>query len=291
METIGELIQVDEACGNAELDAAMFLQLYELIDGGHDELAQRLVVFGLLALRDVEDGLLRIVNDSFELRVLLGLVAQLDHARAGVDEATEDGLLRDDFRVVACIGCGRHRSQQSVQIRGTTGALELTVAVEAAAEHDGIDFLAVGEQRHDVLEDDGVRRVVEVVLRDDLRDLRRRGRAQQHGTQDALLRLAVSRRLAEVTVRGIIAVVRVLATAAGAAAEAARFLLRRRGLHGPKILFRRRVSVVIKTWRSHQVSPLSSVCIPTLVQRPDTPRTSSLVYPLGTNCTVIHRSL
>ena len=85
------------------------LRLRELVDGAEallDDLADADEALADAVLRDVEDRLLRAVQD--QRRLVLRLVARLHDAVAGVDQVPEDRLLLDDPAPVLDVGDARH---------------------------------------------------------------------------------------------------------------------------------------------------------------------------------------
>ena len=118
-------------------------------------------------LRDVEDRLLRLVED--DPRLLLRLERGMDDAVAGVDEVPEDRLLLDDAAPLLDVGDAGDAVDERRQVRGAADRLQRGAPYQLVLERDEVDGLgALGERGHRV-EDPAVGLAVEVVAGEDLR--------------------------------------------------------------------------------------------------------------------------
>ena len=114
MQTVGELVQVDEAGGHALLQATALRDGRELVDSVLQQVAEHLVVLAGVLARDLEEFLLSSVHDGVDLHAVFALIAELHHVRTGVDQLAEDRLLLDNLRVVAGVGGRRHLGDERV---------------------------------------------------------------------------------------------------------------------------------------------------------------------------------
>ncbi len=120
MQAVGHLVEFDEPRRHATGQAAVGCDRVDLVHRRLQQILERHEVFGRAALGDVVDLGLRAVDDLGDVRALGARVAVLDHPGARLDQPAQQRLLRDDARVIARVGCGRHRRDQRVQIRRPT---------------------------------------------------------------------------------------------------------------------------------------------------------------------------
>ena len=107
------LVEVHEAGGQA---GDQLLALRELVDGAEallDDLADADEALADAVLGDVEDRLLRAVEEEGGL--VLRLVGLLRDAGAGVDQVPEDGLLLDDPAPLLDVGDARHAVEEAAR--------------------------------------------------------------------------------------------------------------------------------------------------------------------------------
>ena len=183
------LVEVDEAGGQP---GDQLLALGELVDGAEallDDLPDADEALPDAVLGDVEDRLLRAVED--ESGLVLRLVGVLGDAVAGVDQVPEDGLLLDDPAPLLDVRDARHPVDERGQVGGAPHRLQRLHAHELVLQGDEINGLAaLGQGGHGV-EHAPVRLAIEVVAGEDL------GRGveglvvDEDGAEDGPLRLRV----------------------------------------------------------------------------------------------------
>lgn len=142
VQAVGELVELAEAGGDAGHGTVAAVGRLDLLDGGIDRDGERYVVLGRLRAGDRVDLRLRVVDDVG--RVALAVVAELDDARPGVDEAAEDRSLGDDARVVAGVGRGRDDRRKGVQVVRAARLVQLTGLDELVGDGDDVGRLTVG---------------------------------------------------------------------------------------------------------------------------------------------------
>ena len=98
--------------------------------------SSRTIVLARATLGDFVDGLLRAVDDLVDVTTHAGgcTVAKLHDARAGLDEAAQDGALAHDLGVVTRVRCRRNGRNQGVEVRRASDLGEyVAVRVSSAA--------------------------------------------------------------------------------------------------------------------------------------------------------------
>ena len=189
-------VEVREAGGDAQGDASAGGDGVDLVHGGLQQLFEGDVVLARAALGDLVDRGLGAVDDVVDLAALHAVVAELDDPGAGLDEASERGLLGDDLGVVGGVRGGGHGRDERVQVRGAAEADQVAPALQFGGHGDRVGGLTAAVEVEDALVDGLVRRTVEVVGPQDLDDVRDGVLAQQHAAEDRLLGREVLRGLA-----------------------------------------------------------------------------------------------
>src|SRR5699024_7642450 len=116
-----------------------------------------------------EDFLLCAVNHRVDFGALIALVAELDDTGTGVDKPAKHRLFRNDFRIVARVGCVGNGLDEVVEVRATADAVQIVGSIEATGDNHGVNITVVTEQVNDRLENQLVGRPVEVYWGEDRR--------------------------------------------------------------------------------------------------------------------------
>ena len=165
----------------------------DLVDGTADDVAEPVVVLGRAPLGDRVHLGLRVVDDVVDVAAV-GRVAELDDARASLDEAAQDGPLAHDPRVVPRVGGGRHHGDEGVEVGRPADAGHLAALGQLVGDGDRVRGLATAVQVEDRVVDRLVRRAVEVVAAQLLDDVGDGVLRDHHAAEDALLGGDVLRR-------------------------------------------------------------------------------------------------
>jgi len=184
MKAVGQLIELRETGRHTAQPAAARTDRLDLVIGGLQQIAQRLVILGALALGDLIDGLLGGVHDVGDLA--LAGVAQLGDLDGRVDQPPQHRLVMHDLGVVGGIRGDRDGGQQVRQVDMAAHLAELTAPVEFGCDGDGVCRIAVTVEVDDRLIDQLMGGAVEVGRFDDLQHLGDGVLAHQHGPQHAL---------------------------------------------------------------------------------------------------------
>ena len=191
-ETCGDAVEIGEARGDAVEFPTPLAERFELIDGGTDEIGNGREVVGALGAIDRHDVGLSSIDDIGDLT--LASLAHLGNALTGFDQAPQHCLLVHDGRVVVDVGRDADAGNQRMQIRRTTDARYFALALQFCGHRDGVGRLAPSVQIVDRVEDQLMRRPVEVMTVQNVVGGIDRILAEQHGTQHALLGGNVLRR-------------------------------------------------------------------------------------------------
>ena len=152
-----------------------------------EQLAQRRHRVGDPPLGHVEHQRLRPVDG--QRHVVGGLVAELGDLTGHSDDAAKHGVLLDDPPVARRAADRRRACLEGDERRRTTHRIEQTRPAQLVGNGDGVDRLALTEERGDRVVDMAVDRLVEVVGGHDL-DGRGDGVAtQEHRAEQRLLGL------------------------------------------------------------------------------------------------------
>ncbi|CDK01171.1 DnaB helicase (modular protein) [Microbacterium sp. C448] len=184
VQAVGQVVHVGESGGNAHHLTIATAGGLDLFDGRVDGDRQGNVVLGVLVAVDRIDLGLRVV-DQVEC-FALARIAHLDDARAGLDQAAQQGAFGDDRRVVAGVGSGRHDRRERVQVVRTARALQLARLDEFVGDRDNVGGLAVRVEREDGVEDQLVLGHVEIGSTERLDDVGDSILRQQHATESGL---------------------------------------------------------------------------------------------------------
>jgi hypothetical protein len=157
-------------------------------------------IFAVVALRDLEDPRLGMVEDLLDL-ALAGLVDVADDLAGRVDQAPHQRLLAHDARVVFDVRRGRHRVYQLREVFEPPRGVELTGLLELFAHRDHVDRASPLEQPHHRAEDAPVPLAEEHRVGHVLDRAQHRVAVDQHAAQHRDLRFQRKGRLAVVTVR------------------------------------------------------------------------------------------
>ena len=130
VEAVGDLVEFGEAGGHTEGDAAAAGDGVDLVHRGLQQLLEGDEVLGGAALGDLVDLGLRAVDHLGDVLAVGAGVAVLDDAGAGVDEAAQDRLLRDDLGVEAGVGGGGDGLGERDQVGRPTDPAEFASAVQ-----------------------------------------------------------------------------------------------------------------------------------------------------------------
>ena len=169
-------------------------ELLELVDLLVEDLVDRPEVAGRLAVGDVEQLPLGVLDQLVRLPAALG-DAHLDRLRHA-EQPSQRGLVLDELRVVARVADGRHDRGQLVHVRLAAGPLQLAALLELGADRERVDRLVLVVERQDRAVDRAVRVAVEVVGAQPHLDQHGRDRARrdEHRAQHRFLGLEVLRR-------------------------------------------------------------------------------------------------
>src|SRR3712207_54482 len=117
LQAVGELVEVTDAGGHAAGGAAAGRDRVQLVHRRLQDVLEARVVLAHALLGDVVDLLLGAVDDVVDVALAARrAVAQLDDARARLDQAPQHGLLGHDGGVVAGVGGRGRRGDQGVQV-------------------------------------------------------------------------------------------------------------------------------------------------------------------------------
>ena len=178
-------VEVGVARRGAGDGVAALVEHLELLEAPVEQRRQLLQGVGVATLGDREhhrlggvDGLLDVVER---------LVAQLCDLVGGGDQAPQQRLLLDDAGVVLGVGDRRGPGLERDQRGRTAHGVEHAGRGELLGHGDRVHALSGAVEGLDRREDVAVRRLVEVVLGDDVRHRRDGVLGQQHGAEERLL--------------------------------------------------------------------------------------------------------
>ena len=187
MQPVGHLVEFGETGRHATGDTSVGSDGVDLVHRRLQQILERDEVLGKPAIGDVVDLRLSAIDDLGHIGTLGAGVAVLHNARPGLHQPTQQRLLRDDARVVAGVGCRRHRRNQGVQVRGTANAAQQPAAVQFGGDRHGVGRLAPPIQIQDGVVDVLVHRPIEVAGPQPLQHISDGVLAQQHPAQHRLL--------------------------------------------------------------------------------------------------------
>ena len=98
-----------------------------------------------------------------EVDVFVGPHCQGTDGCTSLQEAPAGSRLIDDVGVIADVGGRRHPIEQLGEVLDTTNAVELSAAAHGVGDRDGVDRLVRIEETKHGLENDLMRRLVEVI--------------------------------------------------------------------------------------------------------------------------------
>ncbi len=187
MKTVGDLVEFAEPGGHAEGDAAAAGDGVDLVHRGLQQLLERHEVLGGAPLGDLEDLGLRTVDHLGDVLAVGARVAVLHDAGAGVDEATQDGLLRDDLGVVRGVRGGGDGLGEGHEVGGAADAAQFAATIQFRRDRHRVGGLASAVEVEDRVVDGLVCGPVEVARAQHLEDVGDRVLAQQHAAEHRLL--------------------------------------------------------------------------------------------------------
>ena len=185
LEARREPVEVAEARGDAGHVDAGLVERGDALEALLQQLLDVREVAGDTLLREIEDDLLRAVD---ELRGLARPVpAEPRDLASRPDEPAQRGRLADDLGIVAGVRGGRYERCQLMDPRASPNVLEISPPLELVDEGDRVDRLASAVERERAPVDSGVALAVEVRRLEDLADDRDRPRREHHRPEDGLL--------------------------------------------------------------------------------------------------------
>src|SRR5690606_33140469 len=187
VQAVGEPVEVRVPGRDAGHALAAALGGLDLVERGPEDLGERQVVLGRAPLGHGVDLGLGAVDDLVDVAAV-GRVAELHDARAGLDEAPQDGALAHDAGVVPGVRGGGDAGHEVVDVGGAADALELAALGELSDDGDRVGGLAAAVEVDDRLVHDLVRGAVEVGAADLLDDVGDRVLRQEHAAEHAHLR-------------------------------------------------------------------------------------------------------
>ena len=187
-----QLVEIVVAGGQACDRLTAVVQLLEPAEAALEQVVHRCDGVGDAPLRDVVDHRLGAVDRLGD--VVREAVPELRDLARDADESTEQRVLLDDVRVAPGVGDRRRGRLQIDEHARPADRVEQVRAAELLGDRDRVDGLAGAVQRRDRLEDVPVRRLVEVVARDDLDRGRDRAGRQQHRAEQRGFGVEVVRR-------------------------------------------------------------------------------------------------
>ncbi len=185
VQTIGQLVQLGEAGGDADHLAAAALRRLDLVDRRRDRVGERHEVLRVHTTRDGVDLSLGVVDEVDDLA--LARVPHLHDAGTRFDQPAEHGLLGDDGRIEAGVRGRGYERGQGVQVLGAAGPGELAGLGQLVRYRNHVGRFAMGVQRQHRVEDDLVLGNIEVDASHDLDDVGDRILAEEHAANSALL--------------------------------------------------------------------------------------------------------
>jgi hypothetical protein len=145
LESGRHLVEVAVARRDAGEAGSRLLQPLDVLERRPQDLLDPDEPLALVALRDLEDARLGLVEDLLDFALAL-LVDVADDLRGRVDQAPQQRLLAHDARVVLDVGGGRHRVEELRQVLQAADAVELAGLLELLADRDHVDHVPALEE-------------------------------------------------------------------------------------------------------------------------------------------------
>ena len=202
VQAVGHLVEFGEPGRHPARQTAVGSDGVDLIHRRLQQVFQRDEVLGEPTIGDLVHFGLRAVDNLGDVGALGTRVAVLHHPSAGFHQPAQQRLLRDDLRVVAGVGGGRHRGDQGVHVRRPADPAQQPAAVQLGGHRHRVGRLAPPVEVQDGVVDVLVRRAVEVAGPQLLQHVGDRVLAQQHPAQHRLLGREILRRLTPVVLAG-----------------------------------------------------------------------------------------
>ena len=187
LEARRQLVEVEEARGDAAQLTAMGVQVVEPVVGRVEQLLELGEADRDAPVRDLEELRLRPVDRLLDLGRVL--VADAGDLAGGADEVPEHGFALDDPGVLDRVDGRRGRIRQLRQVGPPADLLEVLAALQGFGNRDQIHRLPALEQLEHRLVDVAVRLAVEVHRLQEFRDLDDRLAVDEDRPEDRLLGL------------------------------------------------------------------------------------------------------
>ncbi len=140
-------VEVREARGHAGDPGVGLLQALDVLERRPEDLLDPDEALALVALGDLEDARLGLVEDLVDVALAL-LVDVPDDLRRLLHEPAQQRLVADDACVVLDVGGGRNRVDEGAQVVEASGRLELSGLLELLRDRDHVDHVAALEETH-----------------------------------------------------------------------------------------------------------------------------------------------
>ena len=183
MQSIGHLVEFGEPGRHPARQAAVGGDGVDLVHRRLQQVFQRDEVFGEASIGDLVHLGLRAVDHLGDIGALGAGVAVLHHPSAGFHQPAQQRLLRDDLRVVARVGGGRHRGDQGVHIRRPTDPAQQPAAVQLGGHRHRVGRFPAPVQVQDGVVDVLVCGPIEVTGPQLFQHIGDRVLAEQHAAQ------------------------------------------------------------------------------------------------------------
>ena len=192
VQAVGQLVELDEARRHPDHLVGAPRRRLDLLHRLVEQVTEDGVVLTAAHLGDGVDLGLGPVDDVVDVALTLG-IPHLDDARPRLHESAQHGALVDDLGVEPGIRRGRHRLDQLVEVGLAADPGDVPSLGELIGDGDRVGRLTAAEQVEHRVEDQLVRRAVEVVSLDHLEAVGDRVLVDEHRAQHGLLGVQVLR--------------------------------------------------------------------------------------------------
>ena len=182
LETRGEIVEMRESTWDPGDARSGFLQPFDVLEGGPEDLLDPHEAFAVMTLRHPEDPLLGLVEHLFH-RTLALFVHVPDNLGGGVDQSSQQSLFTHDAGVILDVRGRGYRVQQLRQVLEPPSAVQLFRLAEVVADGNHVDDVASLEEPHHRPEDASIRLPVEHRVGHDLDRERDRFTINEHAPQ------------------------------------------------------------------------------------------------------------